>query len=127
MADIILNRRQILSIIDNGQIDARYSSYEDYAYLPIPLAIYTIEREKKNGTRIPSVLKNVINNLPDCVVEISLSPHGLYEALTNPEFSEKYANRVGNPIEMATEACVYEYGCWDVSELLDSFLELSWI
>lgn len=128
MADVILNRKQIQLIMKNGQVDSRYSCYEDRAFLPVSLAIDVIEKEKKGSNKMPSELKRVIEHIPECVSIIPLSQRGLYEAMNNPEFSDKYTNRLGNPIEMATEACAYEYDdWWDKAELLNSFMELTWI
>lgn len=128
MADIILNRKVIQSIMESEQIDVRYANFVDNAFLPVPLAIDVIEKEKKIGTKLPSEINNLIIHLPDCVNAIPLSQIGLYEALNDDDFSSKYLNRNGNPIEFATEACAYEYdGWWDRDDLLNSFQDLSWI
>lgn len=47
MADTILSKKEILTILENGQINVRFSNYEEVAFLPIPLAMDVIEREKK--------------------------------------------------------------------------------
>ena len=127
MADIILSRRQIKLIINNEQIAPPYSTLEDRAYLPVALAIDAIEKEKKSSEKMPSELKRVIERVSEYASLIPLSSRGLYEAMSNPDFSAKYTNRSGNPIEMATEASAYEYdGWWERAEILDSFIELSW-
>lgn len=65
--------------------------------------------------------------MPECVNAMPLSRFGLYEAMNDPDFSNKYINRTGNPFEFATEACIYENdGWWDFDELLESFMELLW-
>lgn len=128
MADTILSKKEILSILDNGQINDKFSNYIDAAFLPIPLAIDVIEREKKRGAKTPTDLKNYINNIPECVNVMPLSQNILYEAMNELNFSEKYINKSGNPFEFATEACIYEKDSWwDCGELLESFMELSWL
>lgn len=128
MADVVLSRKEMLSIMEFGQIDAKYSSFEDSVFLPVPLSIDMIEKAKKGGKKIPSDLKRSFHRLPECVNVIPLSPRGLYNAMNDQEFSEKYKNRTGNPVEFATEACAYEIeGWWDQNELLESIRGLSWI
>jgi len=128
MADTILSKKDILAILENGQINARYSNYVDTAFLPIPLAVDVIEREKKRGTKTPVDLKNLFVSMPECVGVMPLSRFGLYEAMNDPDFSNKYIGRTGNPFEFATEACIYENDSWwDCGELLESFMELSWV
>lgn len=127
MADTMLSKKEILSILDNGQINPRFSNYVDAAFLPTPLAIDVIEREKKRGTKTPVGLKKLFDFMPECVGVILLSRYGLYNAMNDPDFSNKYIDRTGNPFEFATEACIYENDSWwDCGELLDSFKELSW-
>lgn len=128
MADTILSKKEILSIMDNGQINAKFSNYVDAAFLPIPLAIDVIEREKKRGVKTPVDLKKIFGSMPEHVSAIPLSRYGLYKAMNDPDFSNKYVDRTGNPFEFATEACIYENDSWwDCGELLDSFMELSWL
>ena len=127
MADVVLSRREIQLIMENGQIDAKYSNYTNAAFIPVPLSIDVIEKGKKTETKIPSTLKQLIYNKPDSVNMIPLSPIGLYKAMNDDSFSRKYINRCGNPFELATEACVYEYEeWWDQAELKDSISELPW-
>lgn len=128
MADVVLSRKEILSILKAGQIDARYSNLEDSAFLPVPLSIDIIEKEKKGGNKTPLGLKRMFHCLPECVNVIPLSSRGLYNAMNDQNFSEKYKNRTGNPIEFATEASAYEIeGWWDRNELLESIQGLSWM
>lgn len=128
MADVVLSRKEILSILGAGQIDTKYSNFEDSAFLPVPLSIDILEKEKKGVNKTPSNLKRMFHCLPECVNVIPLSPRGLYNAMNDQDFSEKYKNRTGNPIEFATEACAYEIeGWWDRNELLESIQELSWM
>ena len=124
MADVIVNRKELQTIMRGGSINSRYAEYKDFAFLPVPLII---EKEKKGGTMMPSELKNWIDVFPECVNAIPLSSHGLIEAMNDDDFAAKYVNRVGNPIELSTEACVYECeGWWDKTEMLESFREISW-
>lgn len=128
MADTILSKKDILAILENGQINARFSNYVDTAFLPIPLAVDVIEREKKRGKKTPAGLKKFFENIPECVCLMSLSQSILYEAMNEPDFSKKYINKKGNPFEFATEACIYEKDSWwDCGELLESFKDLSWM
>lgn len=128
MADTILTKKEILSILDNGQINAKFSNYDDSAFLPIPLAIDVIERAKKRGTKTPTDLKKFLNNIPECVSILPLSQSILYEAMNEPDFSKKHINNACNPFEFATEACIYEKDSWwDRGELLESIMELSWL
>lgn len=127
MADVIVNRKELQTLIRGGVINARYTEYKDLAFMPVPLVIDVIEKEKKGGIMMPSELKNRIGDLPECLNAIALSSHGLIEAMNDDDFAAKYVNRVGNPIEFATEACVYECeDWWDRTEMLESFRELSW-
>lgn len=127
MADVIVNRKELQTIMRGGTINARYAEYKDLAFMPVPLVIDVIEKEKKDGTMMPSELKKRIDEFPGCVYAIPLSSLGLIEAMNDDDFAAKYVNRVGNPIEFATEACVYESECWwDKTEMLESFKELSW-
>lgn len=126
MADVIISRKDIQSIIDGVQLSHHYVNYIDVAFMPIPLAIDAIEKGKK-GTMMPLNLKKLINCLPVYVNVIPLSTRGLSDALCDSEFSEKYINRAGNPFEFVTEACLYEYeGWWEMTEMMESFMELSW-
>lgn len=128
MADTILSKKQILAILENGQINARFSNYVDMAFLPIPLAIDVIEREKKRGAKTPADLKKLFGSMPECVNAMPLSRYGLYEAMNDSDFSNKYLNRTGNPFEFATEACIYENDSWwDCGELFESIKVLSWV
>lgn len=128
MADTILSKKEILSIMDNGQINPRFSKYVDAAFLPTPLAIDVIEREKKRGAKTPVDLKKLFDIIPECVSVMPLSQYGLYKAMNDPDFLNKYVDRAGNPFEFATEACIYENDSWwDCNELLESFMELSWL
>ena len=128
MADVLLNRKELSAIMEDGRIDTRYLDCVDIGFVPIPFAIDVMEKEKKGKSRVPSDIKRLINLMPKCVNTIPLSQKGLYEAMSNQDFLNKYTNRVGNPAEFATEASLYEYeGWWDRTELLDSFHELSWI
>lgn len=128
MADAILSKKEILSIMENGQINNRFSNYLDMAFLPTPLAIDVIEREKKNGTKTPSDLKKLFDYMPACVNVMSLSQFCLYDAMNDSDFSNKYINRTGHPFEFATEACIYDKdGWWDCDELIESIMELSWV
>ena len=128
MADTILSKKEILSILDNGQINDRFSNCVDMAFLPIPLTIDVIEREKKRGAKTPIDLKNIFNNLPGYINIMPLSQSILYEAMNETDFSQKYINKTGNPLEFATEACIYDKNSWwDCGELLESFMELSWL
>ena len=128
MSDVVLSRKETLSILEAGQIDARYSNFEDSAFLPVSLSIDIIEKEKKGGDKTPSSLKRMFQCLPECVNVIPLSPRGLYNAMNDQDFLEKYKNRTGNPIEFATEASAYEIeGWWDRNELLESIRGLSWM
>ena len=127
MADVIVNRKELQTIMRGGAINARYTEYKDLAFMPIPLFIDVIEKEKKGRSLMPSELKKQIDDLPECLNAIPLSCHGLLEAMNDDDFAAKYVNRVGNPIEFAAEACVYEYeGWWEKVDLLESFKELSW-
>lgn len=127
MAYVILNRKELQVLLRDGIINARYTNYLDSAFMPVPLAIDVIEKEKKGGTLMPSELKKRLDGLPECLNTIPLSSHGLIKAMNDEDFAAKYVNRIGNPIEFATEASVYEYEeCWDKAELLESFKELSW-
>lgn len=127
MADVILNRRELKSIMQGGALSQRYSEYIDFAYLPASLAIDVIEKEKKESNTMPSILQQHLSNLKEGVFIIPLSSQGLLGAMKDPEFSEKYINREGNPIEFATEASIYEFdGWWDKVELMESYNELSW-
>jgi len=127
MADVVLNRKEILTIMEKGQVDARYSNYVDFAFLPVILAIDLIEREKKRGGKTPADLKKLFELVPECVNVISLSISGLYDAMSDQDFADKYINRTGNPFEFATEATAYENeGWWDRVEFLDSLKELPW-
>ena len=128
MSDVVLNKKEILSIMEGGQVDAKYSNYVEIPFMPIPLAMDVIEKEKKRGAKTPVDLRKLFDLLPECVNVIPLSQHGLYEAMNDPNFSEKYINRTGNPFEFATEASTYEYeGWWDCVALLTSLSELSWV
>lgn len=128
MSDVVLHRRQILAIMEGNGIESRFSNYEDRAFMPATLMIDVIEKEKKGGSKIPSQLRFLIDNIPECVSLIPLSSQGLYSAMDDPDFSGKFSNREGNPIEFATEASAYEYdGWWDKAELLNSIHELSWL
>lgn len=127
MADVIVNRKELQTIMRSGIINSMYAEYKDFAFMPIPLVIDAIEKEKKAGTMMYSELKNRIGDFPECVNAIPLSSHGLIQAMNDDDFAAKYVNRVGNPIEFATEACVYECeGWWDKTEMLESFREISW-
>jgi len=127
MADVILNRTEILSIMEGEDVDERFSKYIDIGFLPVSLAIDVIEKEKKRGIKTPLGMKKIVDRLPDCINMIPLSIHGLNKALTDDDFADKYIDRTGNPIEFATEASVYEIdGWWNRVELLESLADLSW-
>ena len=127
MADVILNRKEIQAILDDGSIGVQYTNCADTAYLPVSLAVDVIEKNKKNGSKYPSELKHLIDGIPSVVTLIPLSPKGLSEAINDQDFCNKYVNSLGNPIAFATEASIYEYeGCWDRNEMIQSFQELSW-
>lgn len=129
MADIILGRKQVLAIMEGKPLDSKYSNFEDQGFLSVPLVIDVIEREKKNHKRIPSMLKSVINNLPeyDYISCLGLSSNGLCRAMNDLSFVNKYLSREGNPLEFATEASFFEFdGWWDILELQCSFQELTW-
>ena len=128
MADVILNRKEIKSVLIEGKIDSRYLDCTDLAYLPATLLINVIEKEKKNAHQYPSKLKSFIERIPEAVTMIPLSCRGLSESLKETDFCKKYVNRVGNPFAFATEASIFEEEfCWDRKELLESFQELTWI
>ncbi len=127
MAYVIVNRKELQALMRDGIVNERYANYQDSAFLPVSLAIDVIEKEKKGGTLMPSEFKKRLEGLPECVNTIPLSSHGLIKAMNDEDFVAKYVNRIGNPIEFATEASVYEYEeWWDKAELLESFKELSW-
>ena len=98
MADVIVNRKEIQTIMRGGVINSRYTEYKDFAFMPVPLVIDVIEKEKKAGTMMYSELKNRIGDFPECVNAIPLSSHGLIQAMNDDDFAAKYVNRVGNPI-----------------------------
>lgn len=126
MSDYVIGRAQIKSLCDETPEEVLLDSASQ-PFLPIPLAIDVIEKEKKGGTRLPAVLKKIINEGFDNVVVIPLSPQGLFNAMSCQDFEGKYSNREGNPFEFATEASAYEYeGVWERSELLESLNNISW-
>lgn len=129
MADVIFNRKDLQLLQEGKALTIRFQKYEDYGYLPIPLILDYFEKSKKGSGIIPSELKKLLLRLQDVnIILIELSKSGLLSALTDNEFEGKYVNRVGNPFEFASEACLYEYeGWWDRCELLDSLQEITWV
>jgi hypothetical protein len=128
MADVIFSRKDLQALQDGKGVATRYQEYLDMGYLPIPLLLDYLEKNKKSHGSLHTELKQV---LPRCeengISLIPLSANGLCTALSDPDFSEKYVNREGNPFELSTEACVYEYDMWwDRKELLSSLQEISW-
>lgn len=127
MAHVIVKRKELQSILQGGTINTRYVEYKDIAFLPVPLAIDVIEKEKKGGALLPSNLKKLTDQLPECISTIPLNSQGLIYAINDEDFAAKYVNRTGNPIEFAAEACIYAGdGWWEKDELLESFRELLW-
>lgn len=127
MADVILNRKEIQTILDGGTIGEQYANCVDSAYLPVALAIDMVEKNKKGGVKTPSEMKKLIQDVPDSVTLIPLSTSGLVKAINDQDFFSKHVNKLGNPLAFATEASLFEYeGCWDRNELLESFQNLSW-
>lgn len=128
MADVIFGRKDLQALQEGKHVAPRYQECLDLGYLPIPLLLDYLEKNKKSRGTLPADLKQV---LPRCeengINLIPLSTNGLCAALSDPDFSERYVNREGNPFEFATEGCIYEYDSWwDRKELLSSLQEISW-
>lgn len=128
MADVIFNRKDILSLQEGKDVASRYKECLDIGFLPIPLLLDYMEKKKKSGGMLPAQLKQVLPRIEENGINlIALTAAGLCSAFSDPDFSDKYLNREGNPFEFATEACVYEYDLWwDRKELLASLQDISW-
>lgn len=128
MADVIFSRKDIQVLQEGKDVASRYKEYLDIGFLPIPLLLDYMEKQKKNGGTLPAKLKQLMPRFDEYgITLISLTTAGLCSAFSDPDFSDKYLNREGNPFEFATEACVYEFDkWWDRNELLVSLQELSW-
>lgn len=128
MADVIFNRKDIQSLQEGKDVASRYRNYLDIGYLPIPLLLDHMEKKKKNGGTLPAQLKKVLSRFEENgITKIALTAAGLCSAISDPDFTEKYLNKEGNPFKFATEACLYEYDMWwDRKELLVSLQDISW-
>ena len=128
MADVIFSRKEIQSLQEGKDVSSLYRDCIDIGYLPIPLLLDCLEKEKKSGGMLPAQLKQVMPRFDkNAITLIALTAAGLCSAFEDPDFSDKYLNREGNPFEFATEACVYEYDLWwDRKELLLSIQDVSW-
>lgn len=128
MADVIFSRKDIQTLQEGKGVAPRYQKYMDLGYLPLPLLLDYLEKNKKSRGILPSELEQVLPCLNENGINlITLTAKGLCSALLDQDFSEKYVNRGGNPFEFAAEACVYECDTWwNKKELLDSLSEISW-
>ena len=128
MADVIFSRKDIQSLQEGKDVASRYRECLDIGYLPIPLLLDYMEKKKKSGRILPAQLKQILPRFDENgITQIALTAVGLCSAISDPDFSDKYLNREGNPFEFATEACVYECDMWwDRKELLVSLQDISW-
>jgi len=128
MADVIFSRKDIQTLQEGKGVAPRYQKCLDLGYLPFPLLLDHLEKNKKSRGSLPAELKQVLPRFDqNGIILIAMTAKGICSALSDPDFSEKYVNREGNPFEFSTEACVYEYDAWwDRKELLDSLQDISW-
>lgn len=128
MGYCILSRKEIADLLDKQKISEAYKSYMDFPFLPVGLLVDELEKRKKKA-KLPQQLIELVDKIPEQVLNISLTRNNLVKALNDEEFSDKFVSSKSNPFALMSEVCLFDDSVsWaDKYELQESLHKIEWL